>query len=99
MRMLLNITSPLELRDHSEPPDDPPHSYLFGQTEIHGRPFHIEAIQVRPDEAGGLQAVAESHRARLAALSTAFGGTFTTVELDRRAYVLLVSPHLRGETP
>jgi hypothetical protein len=98
MRVILNVSTPIELRDHSETPYDPPGSYLFGQTVINGCPFNVEGIQVKQDTEAAQSAVAESYGARMAAMTGAHERTFTTIHIHGREYVILITPHLRGDT-
>jgi hypothetical protein len=99
MRVILNVATPIELRDQSETPYDPPGSYLFGQTVINGCPFHVEGIQVEQNTDAAQNAVAESSRARIEAMREGHERAFTTIHFDDREYVIVITPHLCGDTP
>ena len=68
--------------------------YLKGEAVIAGWPFHVEAIEIYPDKEIN-EAVNPVFWSRIDALENEMQGSFKSIELDGKLYILAITPFCR----
>jgi len=92
----INITIPPSAWEPSGDKSNP-RGRLLATMEINGQSFHVEAYHVRNNrdgEQGIADPIFQEEWDGITALQNHDGGPFTTQRIDRREYVIVISPFL-----